>query len=99
MKTVIDKLMTERRQLKENMRSKGVTAENYEKMNKQQDDIKKNINKIAGSSLSQLYNVYYVKNPENNTAFAVDEHQLDKYKKLGYVVISKEDAHELMFKD
>lgn len=51
----------------------------------------------AISTLANLLDVYYVKHPETETAIAVDEHQLNHYKQLGYTVISKEEAHELMF--
>lgn len=48
------------------------------------------------TTLGDFIKVYYVKNPDTNAAFAVDEHQLHHYAKLGYPVISKEEALELM---
>ena len=43
-------------------------------------------------------NIDYVKNPENDVAFAIDESQLDQYLASGYIRLTQAEAHELMSK-
>lgn len=45
-----------------------------------------------------VVNIDYVKNPENDQTFVIEENELDKYLAQGYVRVTQEQAVELMSK-
>lgn len=55
-------------------------------------------NKNQIGTCDNVYNIVYVKNPENNVAFATTEDQLQAHLKLGFVEITIEEANVLIDK-
>lgn len=55
-------------------------------------------NKNQIGTCDNVYNIVYVKNPENNVAFATTQDQLQAHLSLGFVEISAEEAEASMAK-